>query len=125
MSHLEQFQGDINNPTGLVRGHSRDIDVDEHAANRRPHGLEVASPEDDPSADSGRLERGEDRASFERVFYGGLHANNNVQRLCMSWKLLVNRIIGNWIERTVIAVRTALSCDCLPSKKRESTLSCI
>ena len=41
----EELEAEVDELSGLVHHASRDIDVDEPSAHRRPDGLEVASPE--------------------------------------------------------------------------------
>lgn len=108
VARAEEVEADVEERALLVHRPGADVDVDEHLADGRAHGLEVATPEDDAAADVLRLAVSEEGAYVERIFQRRFHANHDVESL---WRSRV-RLTMSWAKRkmlTVIAVKTMLS----------------
>jgi hypothetical protein len=64
-----------------IHGTRRDVDIDEHATDSRPHRLEISTPQFNPTAYVARFTGCEERPDIEWVSQIWCHSNHNVERL--------------------------------------------
>ena len=81
MVFSEKIKTQTEERSTLVHGCGRYVDVDEHLADGRADRLEVPAPQLDAQSDVLGFTVSKEGSDVERVFHGGLHTDDNIQRL--------------------------------------------